>query len=165
MTRVFAIILLVSVVLSPCYGRLSESELALSQRYGPPKTRPAKGPYGSRALTYSQDGWLVQAWFINDRCHQIKYSKIGAGRLSPEEVNLLLSSNGEGLSWKKEPIPLTVAHIILPSLSIVNYTRADGHVRCEKHSSMMVIRSGFWANEMDRDSKRKEEEKRKVPNF
>ncbi|MDF1754144.1 MAG: nuclease-related domain-containing protein [Verrucomicrobiales bacterium] len=147
------------------YGNINESEGELLRRFGAPDFIRENGPFGSRHLRFSNEGWSIQAWLLSGECHQIKYSKMGGGRPTEDQIKALFYSNGEGYSWRNVRDKHTVANLLFSSLAKDHWVRQDGMVVCEKLSRGVTFTSAYWHSaEIEAGKKRKVAE-RNVPGF
>lgn len=91
-------------------ARLGDTEAELIQRFGEPKLRSkhhvltqGKSWVLGPALFFKQSDWSIQCDLVEGRCMRISYSK--PGDWSEEQVQLVLSSNSQGVRWNEGPEP------------------------------------------------------------
>ncbi len=123
-------------------GRLLDSELEFSQRFGPPVSKAKADEYGSRMISYSKDGWRIRAWFVNDECHKISYFTANFNRPTPDQIDALMQANSGGYTWAIQKDKMTAANLILQYIG--SYVRSDKEAYCDKNAAGVTFKSSRW---------------------
>ncbi|MDF1811302.1 MAG: hypothetical protein P1V20_03785 [Verrucomicrobiales bacterium] len=147
------------------YGRLYESELELSQRFGPPVSRATSGNYGSRLLNYRKDKWSIRAWLVNDQCQQISYSFLGGARPTSDQINALVNSNSDGHTWSVNRGKISAVNILLPSIATSYYVRSDEEAYCQTTTFGATFKTATWLSSEERVRQQKVASQREIPRF
>ncbi len=146
-------------------ARIFESELDFSQRFGQPSGKVTKAEFGSRLCRYVKDDWLIQAWFLNGKCHQVKYSKVKFPRPNDEQITALLNSNSADCTWVKMKRNTPISELIVPSTAITYFVRSDDKALCVRNSMGATFKSLEWIQfEADATKERKAKETA-IPQF
>ena len=127
-------------------ARLADSYSDLVQRFGKPDSAAKPGPHNSHLLRFRKDGWIIQTWFIDGRCHQITYMKAGIPSPTKDQITALMNSNSAGFTWKRHTRDLTtgITNLILPSISHHEFVRSDQQASCRKNTNGATFKSGRW---------------------
>jgi hypothetical protein len=139
---IFVVCALFSTVSS--YGRLNESQLELSQRFGQQQSEKTNQAFGSTECTFKHDGWLIQAWIINGACHQITYMKFPMSQLTDSHIAALMESNSDGKSWDRAAASLSLANLLMGSFLPSEYVRSDRQAAFTKSMFSVTFKNAHW---------------------
>lgn len=126
------------------YGRLNESRLELSQRFGRQQNEKANQVFGSKECVFKHDGWLIQAWMINGLCHKVTYTKMPMSQLTDAQIAALMQSNSDGENWERTAASLSPVHILMASVMPIEYVRSDRKALCIKSMYSVSFKTAHW---------------------
>ena len=105
MKKIALFISILFIVSSAAYARIGETLQQCIERYGQPiKTTP------EGMILFSKSGLYVFVHFFEEKADAIAFRKVEEDALqtpaeiSQNEIDLLLSSNGQGHEWKKREV-------------------------------------------------------------
>ncbi len=102
--RTLSFLLLLLLAL-PAQARLGENEQQTIARYGPLLAAYDPGQQNAyRTLAFNKNGYLTLALFIDGTCQMIVFRKTDQGAFARDDLDLILTANGNGQKWSPAPL-------------------------------------------------------------
>lgn len=140
----------VLVVLNLCalasvHGQLNASRLELTQRFGQPTREKGNQAFGSSESVFLNEGWVIRASMLDDRCQVISYLKPQFPSPTPEQIESLMERNsGGGAAWSNQGVRSRAVTTAEKPFSQVHYPRSDGGAFLVKAINGVVFKSARW---------------------